>query len=182
MRKIEADIKQLILVRGNTLTLYNKKDNKWVKDIETDCEYGRNGYSYNKKEGDFTTPIGTYPLLFAFGMEDNPGITMEYRKITRNSYFSDDASNMEKYNRWIESNVKIKGEHLIEYQKEYKYGIFIGYNMNPTILGKGSSIFLHCKGGSGYTAGCIAVDENVMLELLKKINPGAYITIEPNNS
>ena len=170
------------MVRGNILTLYNKKDNSLLKDIETDCEYGKNGYSYNKKEGDFTTPIGTYPLLFAFGTEENPGTKMEYRKITRDSYFSDDASNMEKYNKWIESNVKIKGEHLIEYPKEYKYGIVIGYNIDPVIPGKGSSIFLHCKGEKCYTSGCIAVDENIMLELLKKINQGAYITIEPNNS
>ena len=176
--KINGDIKQFILVRGNSLILYNKKDNKWVSGIETDCEYGKNGYSNDKKEGDFTTPLGTYPLLFAFGTEENPGTKMEYRKITRYSYFSDDASNMEKYNKWIESKVKIKGEHLIEYKKEYKYGIVIGYNIDPVISGKGSSIFLHCKGNKGYTAGCIAVDEDIMFQLLQKINKDAYIVIK----
>ena len=157
--------------------MYNKIANRWTKDIETDCEYGKNGYSYNKQEGDFTTPIGTYPFLFAFGTGENPGTKMKYRKITENSYYSADTSKTEEYNRWIESNVKIKGEHLIEYKKEYKYGIVIGYNINPVIVGRGSSIFLHCKGNKGYTAGCIAVDERIMLKILKTIKPGTYIII-----
>ena len=163
--------KQIILVEKNKLYLYNKIGNKWIKDIETNCEYGKNGYSRNRHEGDFTTPIGSYPLLFAFGTEENPGTKLEYKKITKKSYYSENG------NQWIESNTPIIGEHLIEYPKEYHYAISIGFNTNPFIQGKGSSIFLHCKGSKGYTAGCIAVEEAIMLELLKKVEKGTYIKI-----
>ena len=53
----------------------------------------------------------------------------------------------------------------------------IGFNTDPVIAGKGSAIFLHCKGYNTYTAGCIAVDEKTMIEILKKIKPNAYIMI-----
>ena len=72
---------------------------------------------------------------------------------------------------------KIQGEHLIDYPKEYHYAISIGDNINPAIVGKGSAIFLHCKGERDYTAGCIAVDEKVMTYLLKNLNTGAYIKL-----
>lgn len=182
MRKIKKKISQVLIVRSNRLGLYNKTNNKWTNGIETMCIYGKNGFSYNKQEGDLATPIGIYPLLYAFGTEDEIKTKLEYKKITPYSYYSNDISKPNEYNRWIESNIKIKGEHLIEYKEEYKYGMVIGYNSNPVIVGKGSAIFLHCKGGKGYTAGCIAVEEEIMKYLLQKLNSNAYIIITTNNS
>ncbi len=43
----------------------------------------KNGFSYNKYEGDFTTPIGIYPLLFAFGTEEKVDAKLEYRRIKK---------------------------------------------------------------------------------------------------
>lgn len=103
MKNYRKIIKQIIYVKGNKLSLYNKIDNKWIKDIETMCIYGKNGFSYNKYEGDFTTPIGIYPLLFAFGTEEKVDAKLEYRRITKNSYYSNDILKPNKYNRWIES-------------------------------------------------------------------------------
>ena len=182
MKNIENKVNQIIYVKGTKLSLYNKINNKWTKDIETRCIYGKNGFSYNKYEGDLTTPIGIYPLLFAFGTEDIIKTNLEYKKITPNSYYSNDISKPNEYNKWIESKQKVIGEHLIEFPKEYHYAISIGYNINPTILENGSAIFLHCRGKKDYTAGCIAVDESVMLYLLKKLNLDTYIIIKPNNS
>lgn len=178
-KKIDNNINQVILVNKDKLFFYNKENREWKKVLETDCEYGKNGYAVERKEGDCTTPIGTFKLLYAFGTEDNPGTQMEYKKILETSYYSDDIDKPSEYNTWIESNKEIRGEHLIEYPLEYHYGIVIGFNVEPVIVGKGSSIFLHCKGKKGYTAGCIAVDENKMLIILKQLKPGAYIVIIP---
>lgn len=179
--KISKKADQIILVLGNYLCLYIKINNKFKKIIETDCYYGKNGFSINRHSGDLTTPIGAYKILYAFGTDGNINTNIEYKKITQNSYFSDDENNIEQYNTWIESNKKIIGEHLIEYPKEYHYGMVIGYNINPKVKGKGSSIFLHCKGNKPYTAGCIAIDECKLLEVLKNIDKReAYILIVPN--
>ena len=171
---------QIILVVGNSLSYYSKENEIWNKIFETNCYYGKNGFSLNRHSGDFTTPIGSFPILYAFGTEERIDTKLKYRKITNNSYFSDDESNMKQYNTWVASSKPINGEHLINYPKEYNYGIVIGFNIKPKIKGKGSSIFLHCKGEKNYTAGCIAISKDSMIYLLKQINKGAYILIVPD--
>ena len=166
---------QIIVVVKDRIYLYNKKDEKWEKVMQADCIYGKNGYSLNRHEGDFTTPIGSFKLLYAFGTEETPNTQMKYRKILDTSYYSQDKNKKDEYNRWIESKSKIDGEHLIDYSKQYHYAIVIGFNIDPVIVGKGSSIFLHVKGEKSYTEGCIAVDENIMKDIFSKIRDGSYI-------
>ena len=45
------------------------------------------------------------------------------------------------------------------------------------VAGRGSAIFLHCKGSRRYTAGCIAIDKPAMRNLLQQLKPGAKIVI-----
>ena len=167
---------QIILVIDHTLSLWNKIDGEWYEDFETYCGYGRNGLSWDRTAGDGTTPIGAFPILHAFGMGDNPGTEMTYKKITPNSYLSAESST---YNQWVESAYGVSGEHLIEYY-QYQYAMNIGFNINPTIYGKGAAIFLHCKSlGRWTSAGCVTVPENYMLDLLKKSKNGEWIIIVP---
>lgn len=166
---------QIIVVIKNKIYLYNKVEGFWKKEMESDCIYGKNGFSKNRIEGDRTTPIGSFEILYAFGTEEKPNTQLEYRKILKTSYFSYDTSKEEEYNKWIESKIKIEGEHLIDYPKQYHYAMVIGFNNNPIVVGKGSSIFLHVKGRKKYTEGCIAVDEDVMIYLFEKVRKGAYI-------
>lgn len=91
---------QIILVIGNErqnakglLSFWNKNfRGEWECDFEVDCGYGTNGLSSNRYAGDKTTPIGSFPLLYAFGLVDNPGTSMTYRKITPRSYLSSEPS------------------------------------------------------------------------------------------
>ena len=175
--KITKKTNQIILVIGNRLEFYSKENNRWTKKMEVKCIYGKNGFSINRHSGDLTTPIGAFPILYAFGTKKNVNTKIEYKLITENSYFSDDEEKYDEYNTWIESKNKINGEHLIDYPKEYEYGFVIGFNVNPKIKGKGSSFFLHCIGKNNYTAGCIAIDTQNMIYLLRKINTGAHIVI-----
>ena len=167
---------QIILVVDHTLSLWNKIDDEWHKDFETYCGYGSNGLSYDRTAGDKTTPIGAFPILYSFGLGDNPGTEMNYKKITPNSYLSAESST---YNQWVESSYYISGERLQDYY-QYQYAMHIGHNINPTIYGKGAAIFIHCKSiGRWTTSGCISVPENYMLELLRKSHNGEYIIIVP---
>ena len=175
---VKCKCNQIIIVEGSKLYFADNEKNKWKMILQTNCIYGKNGFSSCRIAGDKTTPIGVFPLLYAFGTEKNVNTKMKYRKITKNSYFSDDEENLKEYNTWVESTKPINGEHLIDYPKEYHYGIVIGFNINPKIKGIGSSIFLHCIGDKNYTAGCIAIEEADMVNILKKIENGAWIFIK----
>lgn len=110
-------------------------------------------------------------------MDDNPGTELEYKKITPSSYLSAEDDT---YNTWVESASEIAGEHLIEYFPEYKYAMNFSFNLNPTILGRGAAIFLHCNSTyKDWTSGCVSVPESVMLEILLKAHGGAWIIIVP---
>ena len=169
---------QIIFVVDHNLSFWNKNSNGWTMDFESYCGYGKNGFSINRHSGDQTTPIGSFPMLYAFGLVDNPGTEMTYKKITPRSYLSGEEST---YNQWIESDVApYDSEHLIDYY-QYKYAMNIGFNINPTIYGRGAAIFLHCKSDDRWwTAGCVSVSEDVMLKLLQKSRDGLYIIIVPN--
>ncbi len=169
---------QIILVVDHSLSLWNKlEDGTWQMDFETRCNYGLNGFNLNRHEGDKTTPIGAFPILYAFGMGDNPGTEIEYKKITPRSYLSGEYAT---YNTWVESDSYIAGEHLIDYKPEYNYAMNFGFNINPVVVGKGAAIFLHCNSThKNWTSGCVSVPEDIMLEILLKARKGEYIIIVP---
>ena len=172
---------QIIVVVDHNLTLWERTGGSWSKTLDVYAGYGYNGLKANRTEGDGTTPIGSFPLLYAFGRDANPGTSMEYRKITSNSYFSS-ASNST-YNTWVESSSPVTGEHLIDYANlQYRYAMVIGFNIDPVVRGKGSAIFLHCKGSTWNTAGCVSVAQSDMLTLLDRVNNGAWIIIVKNAS
>lgn len=178
---------QLLVVdtKSKNMDIYNNET--FVKSIN-DVWIGKNGFSIEKDmhEGDMKTPLGEYYLGVAFGMEDNK-INYPYIKIDENSYWVDDVDSKH-YNYFVQlSNRKLNvdypyvvnslerdfnsAEHLIDYERTYKYSVFIEYNSatledNP-IPGKGSAIFLHCHGSKGYTGGCISIKEEDMKWVLK---------------
>ena len=172
---------QIVLVVGHNLTLWEKdEDGLWYKSLDVYCGYGRKGMmlASERKEGNQTTPIGSFPLTLAFGTTSGKGFPMTYRKITKYSYWS--AVRDETHNTWVESKTKIKGEHLIDYY-QYKYAMSIGFNMDPTVYGLGNAIFLHCKSRNTWgTAGCVSVYEKDMLYMMKNLRDGAYIIIVPD--
>ena len=171
--------KQIILVINHKLTFWEKGGyGIWEKVLSCYCGYGRNGMSADRREGDGTTPIGAFKIVYAFGNNANPGTKMKYRRTTANSYLSEEKTT---YNQWVESSSGVKGEHLQSYSV-YKYAMWIGYNVSPTVYGKGSAIFLHCRGSSWKTSGCISVTEGMMKKILKQAKNGTYIIIVPKRA
>ena len=150
--------------------MYEKNGSAWDCVLETNGAVGKNGVSDKSREGDYCTPKGIFPLGFAFGTESLNGLGIEYRQINGNCYWVDDTESP-LYNQWVESsNISWNSaEHLIDYPQAYKYSVVINYNMSPVVAGKGSAIFLHCMTGN-YTAGCVAVPENDMLYILKRLD------------
>lgn len=172
--------KQIVLVVGHQLTLWQKQsDGSWVNYVDFYCGYGRNGLANanTRTEGDGTTPIGSFPIPYAFGNSGNPGTKMSYYRTTNNSYWSAEKKT---YNTWIESASPIRGEHLASIY-QYKYAAVIGFNMDPAVYKRGSAFFLHCKSTDTWsTAGCVSLKEADMVQVLKFLKNGAYILIVPN--
>ncbi|MBO5574396.1 MAG: L,D-transpeptidase family protein [Clostridium sp.] len=171
---------QIILVVNHQLTMWNKGgDGQWTPIFWTYAGYGRNGLSADRTMGDETTPIGSFPLQFGFGLADNPGTGMEYRKIGPNSWWSGEFDKT--FNTWVETEKAIEGEHLIGYDPQYKYAIAIGFNIDPVIYQKGCAIFLHVKNNEQWgTAGCVSTAEDAMLKILQAAVKGSYIIIVPD--
>ena len=177
----DSKVNQVVFVRydgrnNTTLTLYRKnKDKLWYQQLHCKAYVGQNGID-KKKEGDRRTPTGTYTLEKPFGILKDPGSKMKYTRINRNLYWCGDKKF---YNKMIDIRKhphKCRGEHLINYTKQYAYSMNISYNKKGT-YGKGSAIFLHCYGYNNYTLGCIAVSKKNMKTLLKKVGKNTKICI-----
>ncbi len=171
---------QIILVVDHALSLWNKQSDGCFRNaLSCYAGYGRNGLrlAAERQEGDGTTPIGSFPILTAFGQGSNPGTSMTWRQITPQSYWSGEENT---YNTWVESATPISGEHLQDYRICYEYAMAVGFNTNPTVYKRGSAIFLHVKDPASWSSsGCVSVEREQMLALLSACHDGAYIMIVP---
>ena len=172
---------QIVLAVDHALTFWERgEDGAWQLRLEAACGYGKNGLVLAEERimGSKTTPIGAFPLTLAFGTGENPGTEMTWRQITENSYWTEVED--ESFNTWVESETPVPGEHLIDYY-QYKYAVNIGFNLEDIVYSRGSAIFLHCKSADHwYTAGCVSLSEEDMLNLLRMLRDGAYMIIVPD--
>ena len=57
----------------------------------------------------------------------------------------------------------------------YRWGLVVRHNAAPTVAGRGSCIFLHVWAGPGKgTAGCTAMPESNLVQLLRWLDPAAH--------
>ena len=147
----------------------------------TDEAYlGRQGLG-KEKEGDDKTPIGLFKMNTPFGIKEREeGFPDNYLKLDNRYYWNGDSES-ERYNKLVNIdeyknfNTKLS-EHLIDVTKCYDYAVDTGYNIEG-IPYKGSALFLHCERGIN-TAGCIAIKEEYMKEVLRLYREGrSYIKI-----
>ena len=168
-------IGNLILVKQNNSAIL-----KFPKyNIETSAYIGRNGVTNTKKEGDGKTPLGRFKLGIILSTKQcisNPKI--KYKQITKDMYWVDDPKS-KYYNQLVNISTTQKdwnsAEHLIDYPIQYEYLIEIKTNPR-NIPGKGSAIFLHCSNNKP-TAGCIAVDKEIMKKIIENINEQTKIKV-----
>lgn len=166
---------------GATLCLYEKEENGiWESVLETEALIGENGLG-KKKEGDKKTPVGTFCFTKAFGTSSNPGTKIEYIQVDESHYWVDDATS-KYYNQLVSTDVVVpewtSAEHICEYETAYRYVLATSYN-SECIPGAGSAVFLHCTSEDAKsTAGCIAVPEIYMKNILKALKPECVLIID----
>ena len=157
-----------------TFTAYERDGNGWKQVFGPwPANVGGSGFAAPdaKREGDGRTPSGSYPFDFFFGVLGNPGVKFAYRDITGPQIVWDDDPGSPLYNTWVDTTTQTPGPspEPMYNTPAYNYGAVIAYNAART-SGLGSAIFLHVSTG-GSTAGCVALPQGQLLDVLRWLDP-----------
>jgi len=178
------------------LFAFHRAGERWIKDYTFPAVIGKNGLAWSrglhadrdrdqsepvKREGDGKSPMGVFELLHAWGYLPPEKVSTRFPYSQADSSFIciDDVRS-EYYTMVV--NMREKGldpaalpshETMLRDDDLYKYTILVGYNTSHPVKGAGSCIFLHLWGGEdSFTAGCTAISEDSMLDLLAWLDPG----------
>lgn len=144
------------------------------------CLFGREGVTADKQEGDWKTPLGTFPIRCAYYRPDRvspPALAIPLVAIDRESGWCDDPDRPE-YNKPVTLPFAGGHEKLWREDSLYDFFLVIGHNDDPAIPGKGSAIFIHCtRPGMEHTQGCVALAESDLVALAALVRPGDAVAI-----
>jgi L,D-peptidoglycan transpeptidase YkuD (ErfK/YbiS/YcfS/YnhG family) len=179
-----ATAQQLVTVEARTmratyaeLRTWRKHGACWVAAAGPyTARLGRNGLSSNRREGDGTTPTGTYRIgRTMYGNEANPGVRFPYRRLRCGDWWNEDPRSPT-YNSFQHvpcgTSPPFAGgsEGMWQQPRPYPYLAVIEYNMRPVVPGRGSGIFLHAQTG-GPTIGCISLRKTQLRAVLRWLRP-----------
>ena len=160
--------------------LVKNKHTLQIDEFKFRCCIGKKGSTRNKKEGDKKTPKGTFEienLYFRKDRKEKPHTLLKCIQIKKDMGWCDDIRFPKKYNKLFKIKKKIKHEKLKRKDYKYDFLIPIKYNFNKPIPGLGSCIFIHLTKNFKPTAGCIALNKNDFLIMLKLIKKNTKIKI-----
>ena len=125
---------------------------------------GRTASPSNRREGDGTTPTGTFRIgRTMYGNEPNPGVRFRYRRLRCGDWWDEDPSSPT-YNSFQHVRCGTKppfgggSEGMWQQPRPYPFLAVVEYNTQPVVPGRGSGIFLHAQTG-GPTIGCISLQQ-----------------------
>lgn len=140
---------------------------------------GRNGLGWDsgveplKREGDGKSPAGIFDIASTFGEDSTPNSRMPY-------WFADDKliciddvndTNYNTMSRLDPTNPPKSFELMRRNDGVYRNGAVIDYN-GAGVSGRGSCIFFHLNHANKRpTAGCTAMEEQPLLELIHWFDP-----------
>ncbi|MDF9811352.1 L,D-transpeptidase family protein [Streptomyces sp. SPB162] len=185
--------RQVISVQAHgtyaTVIAWQKTGSIWIRRyVTTAARVGSHGVTNGatRKQGTYTTPTGTYTLTQGFGVAADPGTRMPYHRVTTADWWVEDPSSRY-YNRMRRAaqggfpltEAGVHGsEHLADYPVQYRNALVVDFNMSPAVPGRGAGIFLHALGPkAGPTAGCVAIPQNVLTDVLRWIDPAQHPVI-----
>ena len=160
---------------SGTLTAYQFTGGVWHPVYgPVPAALGVHGLSENRSEGDGTTPTGTFgfsPTMYGVA-HGAPNARYAYHHLVCGDWWSGvrDAT----YNTFQHidcGQTMDNSEALWQETTAYQHFAVIDFNTNPTVLGKGSAIFLHDSTSSGVTAGCVAIAPSALDAVLSWLDP-----------
>ena len=163
------------------MELLVKDNHLFIKEEKLQCAIGRNGLTGNKREGDLSTPVGTFHFNKIYYRADRLGsieFIIDSSIISKNDGWCDDQKS-DLYNQHIQFPFQGSAEHL--YRDDHIYDIIcvLNYNTSPVIPGRGSAIFLHvAKPDFLGTEGCIAIEKEALIEIATNLTADSTIVIK----
>jgi len=150
-----------------------------------DADDGRIGYGglvrgTRRVQGTGTTPLGTYRLPWAFGMDAaHADWKLRYRQVEPGDFWVEDNGSAY-YNRyrnqaeggfrwWLPSSDPNSSERLTDFRHQYRISVVTSFN-RAQVRHRGAGIFLHVN-GSGATAGCVSAPGVFMNRLVRALDP-----------
>ena len=180
-----ATARQLLTVEAKvarttyaTLRTWRRSGTCWVAAAGPfTARLGRSGLSSNRREGDGTTPTGTYRIgRTMYGNEANPGVRFAYRRLRCGDWWDEDPRSPT-YNSFQHVRCGTKppfgglSEGMWQQPRPYPFLAVIEYNTRPAVPGRGSGMFLHAQTG-GPTIGCISLRKAELRSVLRWLRPG----------
>ena len=142
---------------------------------------GANGMAPETHDGQMKTPMGVFTLDFAFGTAPNPGGGLQYVQVGPNHWWDGDMKSptyntmqvCEKSQCPFNTDPASGTENLEIPQ--YVHAVVMGVN-KERVPGNGGAFFLHATDG-GPTAGCVAIEDGTLVEIMRWLQPGALIAV-----
>lgn len=139
---------------------------------------GSAGLAPQAKSGYPATPMGVFALPFAFGTAPNPGGGLKYVQVGPDHWWSgDDRSptfNTMQVCQKAQCPFDTSASENLQIP-EYKHAVVMGVNPGR-VPGKGAAFFFHTTDG-GPTAGCVAIDDGALVQIIRWLRPGAVMAI-----
>jgi len=142
---------------------------------------GRGGIKANKREGDGGTPRGAFRLLRLWWRADRhprPVTSLPAQRISYTDGWCEDPHDR-RYNRPIKVTPHAQGDRLARKDRLYDFIVEIDHNTRPRVAKRGSAVFIHAaREGFSPTAGCVALELNMLRRLLPRLGPRTKIVVE----
>lgn len=179
-----AGAKQLITVEAKvmrttyaTLRTWRRAGGCWVAAAGPyPARLGRSGLSADRREGDGTTPTGTFRIgRTMYGNEPNPGVRFRYRQLRCGDWWNEDPDSPT-YNSFQHVPCGKQppfggaSEGMWEQPRPYPFLAVFEFNMRPVVPGRGSGMFLHAQTG-GPTNGCVSLRKEELRAVLRWLRP-----------
>ena len=183
---VPASAQQLVTVEAKvarttyaSLRTWHRKDGCWVgSGGPYVARLGKSGLSANRREGDGTTPAGTFRIgRTMYGNAPNPGVRFPYHRLRCGDWWDEDPTSPT-YNSFQHVHCGTtppfagESEGMWQQPSPYPYLAVIEYNTRPVVAGRGSGIFLHAQTG-GPTIGCISLRRDQLAAVLRWLRPAA---------
>jgi L,D-peptidoglycan transpeptidase YkuD (ErfK/YbiS/YcfS/YnhG family) len=137
---------------------------------------GWNGIRANRREGDGTTPAGTFPIgRTMYGTAPDPGVRFAYRRLRCGDWWDEDPRSRT-YNTFVHvpcgtrPPFRTTTPGMWEQPRPYPHLAVVEFNMDPVVPGRGSGIFLHAETG-GPTNGCVSLRRGDLVTVLRWLRP-----------
>ncbi|MBV8348574.1 MAG: hypothetical protein JOZ49_13900 [Mycolicibacterium sp.] len=139
---------------------------------------GSAGLAPQPKEGYPATPMGVFTLDYVFGTAPSPGGALRYVQVGPDDWWDGDVKsptyNSQQRCRKEQCPFDTSASENLDVP-EYVHAVVMGVN-KARVPGDGSAFFMHATDG-GPTAGCVAIDDGTLVQIIRWMRPGAVIAI-----